>query len=167
MTATTPQIRPATADDVLILVQLNDTVQGLHIEFDPVRYKPLEQDRADRITWFMEHINSPLSQIFIAEVAGKAVGYVLCVQVIKPESPFTTASHILEIDQLSVEPDWRRRGIASALMQQAEQFAVERGITRLTLTVAAFNTEAVAFYEAVGYQPATVRLARTIAPQET
>lgn len=155
-------IRTASANDAPLLVQLNETVQALHVRENPLRYKPVGQDEAARTAYFAGHIADADSTVFIAEAAGEPVGYVLCIVNVKVEGPFTTATTSLEIDQLSVKQDWQRRGVASALMARAERFARERGITRLTLSVAAFNVSALAFYESLGYEIAMLRLARNL-----
>lgn len=155
-------IRTASAHDVLLLVQLNETVQALHVAENPLRYKSRGQDEAARAAYFAGHIADADSVVFIAEAAGHPVGYVLCIVNVQVEGPFTKATSSLEIDQLSVEQDWQRRGVASALMARVERFACERGITRLTLSVAAFNVSALAFYESLGYEIAMLRLARPV-----
>ncbi|MDA0865525.1 MAG: GNAT family N-acetyltransferase, partial [Cyanobacteria bacterium] len=52
---------------------------------------------------------------------------------------------------LYVTPEHRRRGIATALLQQAQQWATGRGDERLGLQVFAHNAAAQALYRKLGY----------------
>lgn len=57
------------------------------------------------------------------------------------------------ITNLWVQVPYRRRGVASALMCEAEGWAARRGAARLILTVAAGLDPALAFYRSLGYVP--------------
>ena len=61
-----------------------------------------------------------------------------------------------ELQDVSVRPEHRRRGVASALTRVAEEEARGRGFDRLTLTVAMENTQAQALYRSLGYVDAGV-----------
>jgi ribosomal protein S18 acetylase RimI-like enzyme len=56
-----------------------------------------------------------------------------------------------ELQDVSVRPEHRRRGIASALSLAAEQEARARGFDRLTLTVSIDNEPAQALYQTLGF----------------
>ena len=56
-----------------------------------------------------------------------------------------------ELQDVSVLPQHRRRGIASALTAAAERQAAARGFDRLTLTVGEGDEAAQALYRACGY----------------
>jgi ribosomal protein S18 acetylase RimI-like enzyme len=61
-----------------------------------------------------------------------------------------------ELQDVSVRPEHRRRGIASALTEAAERRAQARGCDRLRLTVGIDNEAAQALYRALGYVDAGV-----------
>jgi ribosomal protein S18 acetylase RimI-like enzyme len=61
-----------------------------------------------------------------------------------------------ELQDVSVRPEFRRRGIASALTMAAEGEARSRGFDRLTLTVGVDAEPAQALYAGCGYADAGV-----------
>jgi GNAT superfamily N-acetyltransferase len=56
-----------------------------------------------------------------------------------------------ELQDVSVRPEYRRRGIASALTVAAEREARDRGFDRLRLGVSADNEAAQALYRGLGF----------------
>ena len=63
----------------------------------------------------------------------------------------------LHINNLAVLPEWRRRGIGSALLAHAVQEGRQSGATRATLEVRRSNDLARALYEGFGFKVAGVR----------
>jgi len=57
-----------------------------------------------------------------------------------------------ELQDVSVLPEHRRRGVATALTRAAEQEAAARGHDTLTLTVGIANEDAQALYRKLGYR---------------
>jgi len=57
---------------------------------------------------------------------------------------------------LYVEPQHRRRGIATALMKQAQSWAIQQGDRLLSLMVYSSNQQAMKLYENLGYQQQSV-----------
>jgi GNAT superfamily N-acetyltransferase len=57
----------------------------------------------------------------------------------------------LELEDLFVDPDWMRRGIATLLVRDAVGVARQRAIPRIEVTA---NPHAFAFYGSVGFRPA-------------
>jgi ribosomal protein S18 acetylase RimI-like enzyme len=52
---------------------------------------------------------------------------------------------------LGVDPDYRRRGIGTALMRRVENKLAALGCPKLNLQIRAHNAEVQAFYEELGY----------------
>ncbi|KMT63775.1 GNAT family N-acetyltransferase [Catenovulum maritimum] len=63
------------------------------------------------------------------------------------------AKPLLNIHDLTVVPDYRNQGIAKSLMQQATDFAKQKGYCKLTLEVLAENKLAKTLYHKLGYVP--------------
>jgi GNAT superfamily N-acetyltransferase len=56
-----------------------------------------------------------------------------------------------ELQDVSVRPEYRRRGVATALANAAERAVVARGSARLRLSVSVDNDAALALYRQLGY----------------
>jgi ribosomal-protein-alanine acetyltransferase len=93
----------------------------------------------------------PVSCALDTEAAGdsseKLVGYI-CFWVVFEEFRLMT---------LAVESEWRRRGIARGLMNQALTWATAAGARRALLEVRASNTAAIQLYERAGFRTVAVR----------
>jgi ribosomal-protein-alanine N-acetyltransferase len=87
------------------------------------------------------------SQAWIAEAANEILGFLIAGRESKE------AGHIVTVD---VVAGWRRRGVGCALMDAAENWALEQGLQILYLETAEDNVAAQRFYEARDY----VRLER-------
>jgi len=59
------------------------------------------------------------------------------------------------INYLAVSPQHQRKGYAREMMQHVEQLIRQKGCPKINLMVRAANTEATAFYAAIGYDTET------------
>jgi len=59
---------------------------------------------------------------------------------------------------VAVREDVRGRGYAAAIMRAAEDWLRDHGIPKIQLMVRDDNAAAAGFYEALGYEPAAVRV---------
>jgi ribosomal protein S18 acetylase RimI-like enzyme len=82
------------------------------------------------------------ASVLVAEAGGQIVGSVIG----------TFDGWRGNIYRLAVHPDYRRRGIARALVAEAEKRLAEQGAKRITALVEQDHPWAVAFWEAVGYR---------------
>ena len=144
-------IRQATPADAFRLSSLCMDVQSLHAEHQPDIFKvPDSEDFA--VAFFQEMLTDLNIHTFIAEEDEEATGYIFCQLVERPESPFTFARRLLHVDQISVRPAARGKGVGAALMQQAELLAKELDVQRIQLDSWDFNTSAHEFFERLGFQ---------------
>lgn len=102
-----------------------------------------------------------LAEVWVARLSGAGTpapiaGYI-CAWVIADE---------LHINNLAVDPRWRRRGIASALLTAVLDRGQDRGARRAFLEVRASNVEAQALYHRFGFAPVGVRKAYYTHPVE-
>jgi len=98
---------------------------------DPWSAEALEQELVP------DRLRLPL----VAEAAGKIVGYLMAWKILDQ-------LHVLNI---AADPDFRRRGVGTALLRAAAGEAAEMGLVEITLEVRESNHEAHAFYLGHGF----------------
>lgn len=109
-----------------------------------------------RAMYEWEWTHSDVARFYVARRAGAVVAY--CAGwVIFDE---------LHINNLAVDPAWRRRGVASALLTYVLQSAAAEGAARSTLEVRRSNEPARRLYERFGFSFAGVRTAYYREPVE-
>jgi ribosomal protein S18 acetylase RimI-like enzyme len=70
----------------------------------------------------------------------------------------------LYVDALAVGPEFRRRGVAIALLEHAASTAVNNGLRSVSLDTAEINSPAVALYRRAGFEVAQAVPARPPMP---
>ena len=80
-------------------------------------------------------------RMYVAEEDGSVVGFATWT---RPAQPGGT----IELEDLFVDPDWRRRGIATALVGHIVDVLRARGVRRLEVTA---NPHADGFYSSAGF----------------
>ena len=90
-----------------------------------------------------ESIEDPCARMMVALYDGVVCGYV-CIM-LTDENGY--------IPRVCVLPAYRRRGVATALMDAAEAAARVFGCTTITLEVRESNSAAIALYESLGFEP--------------
>jgi GNAT superfamily N-acetyltransferase len=149
------ELRLARLGDEACLARLNASVQALHLAARPEFFKPTAADEV--CAWFKALLEKPTTRCWLAEVSHEAVGYLLMCEHQRAENTFCLARRWHEIDQVSVEPAFRGRGIGRALVEAALRAASDSGVTEIELSSWAFNTEAHALFRRCGFQPRTLR----------
>lgn len=91
--------------------------------------------------------------IFIAEVDGNVAGYCFCVHKVIENTPLSVGRQELYIDDLCVDENHRRLGLAKALYTHTLAYAKASGCNMLTLNVWYGNDGAMRFYEQMGMRP--------------
>lgn len=95
----------------------------------------------------VEELSNPLAVFRTAELDGKIVGY-------------AGMHHIIDegyITNIAVLPDYRRQGIARALMESIFEYAEENELKMVTLEVRESNAAAQAMYESMEFEKTGMR----------
>ncbi len=106
-----------------------------------------EETRRDLISGLREH---PTTLVFLAYVAGSAVGLAIC---FRGFSTFA-ARPLINIHDLAVRPEQRGQGVGRRLLETIAQKARSLGCCKLTLEVQENNHRARQVYEAAGFRQA-------------
>lgn len=154
----TVQLRLAVPGDERVLAELNAFVQALHVHSEPSLFKPSSLDEVS--AWFAGLIDNPSAQIWMAEEEGQVLGYASMIVHNREENPFCYARRYAEIDQISVRPGHRRRGIGRSLMEHILHTAHSAGIREVELSSWSFNTEAHEAFRRLGFKPRLIRFGR-------
>lgn len=138
-------IRTAEHGDASSLVTLQKTVEA---ESDYMLYGKDERNQSTQKVrkQIIEWKKNGHSTIFIAILNGEHVGYLMVIG-----NAAQRAAHRAAI-VLGIQENARGKGIASSLLQRAEEWSLAKGVTRLELTVVAENTPAINLYEKAGYE---------------
>jgi ribosomal protein S18 acetylase RimI-like enzyme len=96
--------------------------------------------------WRQRAEGGPASANFIARESGVDVGLVAVFA--EPDAPGR-----MHLVSMWVDPRYRRRGVARALVDRAVRWAAERRAREVILWVADHNTAARQLYERIGFRP--------------
>jgi ribosomal protein S18 acetylase RimI-like enzyme len=150
------RIGPAGPDDLDALLELMAVLAEGHATLD-LYFDPAPRWRDMIETMLIERLGSREQYVAVARCGDRLVGMVTAMLRYSPafrESPRGV------IENLVVEPAWRRGGLGTALVEAALQWSAAQGALGVELSVAVGNTGALSFYEGMGFRPVLVRLYR-------
>lgn len=143
-------IRPAGHSDARFLAVLQKNIEG---ESDFLLYGKEERALSTQKVrkQIIEWNQSGYSINFLAILNGEHVGYLMVTG-----NEAKRATHRAAL-LLGIQADAQGKGIASSLLQKAEEWAITKAISRLELTVSEENTPARKLFEKNGYEPEGIR----------
>ena len=134
----THTIRQATIDDVEQLVPLFDAYR---------QFYGRTSDVAAARTFLLARFANRESTLFIAHQGEMAIGFAQ----LYPSFSSVSLARIFILNDLFVQEQARRTGVASSLLSAAATFAVSLGAVRLSLSTALTNDAAQALYRSAGW----------------
>ena len=141
------EVRQATPDDAAELARLLDRFDGLGATPEQVAAR-------------MVACQGVLTT-FLGEVDGEPVGFA-CLRLVphlQGDEPYA------ELTDIFVEPPFRRRGVASALLAHVEAAARSAGATEVVLTTDFDNETAQSAYHATGYADWALAMRKRLPPE--
>ena len=141
-------IRKLKLEDYEDVDTLMQQLHRIHVDARPDLYAEMEHPYSEE--YFAQLIENDKIIGIAAEIDRKVVG--LCTATMRDKSNMVKMP-IAYVDDLVVDKDFRRRGIAKRLFAFMEEEARKRGAKRLDLMVWEFNREALKFYESFGMKP--------------
>ena len=127
-------------------------------------FRPSEDSWQRRRGEFADWMRAGEGRLLIAERDGSPVGFAFF-RVCEGDLSFETDERMGELEALSVEPELRRWGVGSLLMEGVERRLTTAGIEFIGLAVVSGNADALRFYERWGIVPSQVRCLGRILPR--
>ena len=138
------------------IVGLNRVVQDLHAEREPGYFRPFDEAA---VTEFVRHALRDPSVTFLLAVDGeKPLGYALLRVQDRAGHAYSLPRRLLELEQIAVDPDSRKCGVGSALIDEAFAVAKSLGLCDLELSVWDFNEDAQRLFHRKGFKPCLHRM---------
>lgn len=156
-------IRSATPADESALVQLQHESAIHHATIDPGRWRvpTLDEEAASRRHW---HAQKPRDEALVAVAHGRPIGMIE-LWLRRPSGPPEARIARVNVDLgISVAPEWRGRGVGTALMLAAEDWARAHGAERMVLDLDVANTGARRLYKRLGYEVHSLDMDKPIKP---
>jgi RimJ/RimL family protein N-acetyltransferase len=134
-------VRPAAPADADALVRL-----GRAVAAEDELWLTYDRSPSDERRNVKSARRDPNAAVFVAETPAGVVGRI---SVARDHNPYS--HHVAELG-LMVEAEERRRGIGTALMEEAEKWSRVSGVTKLELHVFPHNEPAIALYRKLGFR---------------
>ena len=144
------EVRWARENELERVNELRMQVNALHVAGKPEVFKPGFPEELRNYIYAIH--KDPEQFIAVAVKDGTICGFVVLHHINRPENPFMKERDFLDIDEFCVDEAFRRQGVASEMIDFIREFAKEKGFHRIELNMWEFNQEALAFYEAAGFQ---------------
>ena len=96
--------------------------------------------------------------VLLAVDGEKVLGYVLLRVQERAENAFSPPRRFVELEHVAVDPASRKRGVASALVDEVFSVAQSLGLGDLELSVWDFNNDARRLFQKMGFTPCRHRL---------
>ena len=144
------EVRRARENELERVNELRMQVNALHVAGKPEVFKPGFPEELRNYIYAIH--KDPEQFITVAVKDGTICGFAVLHHINRPENPFMKERDFLDIDEFCVDEAFRRQGIASEMIAFIREFAKEKGFHRIELNMWEFNQEALAFYEAAGFQ---------------
>jgi ribosomal protein S18 acetylase RimI-like enzyme len=141
-------IREASERDVEEVSRLIVRFYMFNEEFDPAWSSTEDLGRAAEIV--KESLEDPNTILLVAEFEGAVIGVARAVIV---EEPMLEISPIGILKELYVRPEYRRRGIATRLVEEMSEFLHKKGAKAIAAEFPSRNEVAEAFYEKISFRP--------------
>jgi ribosomal protein S18 acetylase RimI-like enzyme len=161
MVNTSVTVRTATAADAAALGRLGALLVVDHHDFDPKRFIAPLPNLAERYGQFLaSQMDRSDKVVLVAERDGSVVGYAYAG--IEGNDYMVLRGPAGEIYDLVVDPDHRRQGVGSNLLEAVLEALAKLGAPRAVLFTAAGNDSARTLFEQSGFRPTMIEMTREL-----
>ncbi|GET37885.1 GNAT family N-acetyltransferase [Microseira wollei] len=141
-------IRQANPEDQQEIANLFVELEALHTQALPNIFRPPILSELGNYSYKI----GDQSAVFVAVRDGEIIGVVMVLMIETPQSSVLAPRVYATVSQLIVKQNCRRCGVGRALMEKVHQWTITKGIADVELNIWEFNTDAIAFYEKLGYR---------------
>lgn len=152
-------IRPADERDIEVLSRLNRLVHELHLANAPAGFFK-QPDAEETVALYRWRLERPDTRIWVACVDEVPAGHAVCVVRERQENALCAHRRWYELDEVVVAEEFRKQGVARALVEHVQAEARADGNCDVELNTWSFNTTAQKAFEALGFKPLTVKYLR-------
>ena len=154
-------VRPAVQADRAALGRFGALLVAEHYQFDPKRFIAPIPNLAERYGEFLiSQSEKPDKVVLVAERDGAVVGYVYAGA--EGNDYMVLRGPAGEIYDLVVDPDYRRQGIGTVLLEAALAALTKLGAPRAVLFTAEKNQGAQAMFAALGFRRTMIEMTREL-----
>ena len=154
-------IRPATHDDVPLVLPMVAKVCAFHEALDPAKYGFRPNPEASYRGWLTSRATDPRSVFLVADVAsagGERKLVAFLVGTVEREIPIYRLTEFGFIHDLWVEENYRNEGIARQLVTLAIERFREIGVRQIRLDTAQDNAAARRLFAACGMRISVIEM---------
>ena len=155
------RILKAEQADLNRVSQLFYHLHCLHVTSYPAIFKPISEVEASNI--LDELYSDKEAEILIASEESNLLGYVLFRKKFRKGSSLIKERSSMFVEQIYIDPQFRRRGVARLLLLEVEMAAKTSNIRSIELDVWASNNQALEFFRCSGYDVYNQLLSKQIA----
>jgi len=137
------------SSDPSLLASLNEEVQNLHHKIQPKIFKPFSLDAMTE--FFKTYLQDDSTKAFIA-YDDEPMGYIVLTIRESDEDSFTYATRTLNIDQICIKKEFRKRGIGKALVDFAKAYAEDLDVQRIEMSFWTDNENSGQFFSQQGFK---------------
>jgi len=123
-------------------------------------YPPTEENVARWRDWVLKVHRGGGGQVVVAEVSGEVIGFVLAR--LRRDLSLQTPHTLATIYDLYVRPDWRQKGMGTALLKAALERLKARGATHVLVTAQVTNEAAIRLYRKLGFKDFRLTLVKRL-----
>ena len=150
-------VRSATIDDFAAVCELSQALDDLHVRLRPDLFQ--EFDGPPRSLEFIARwIGGEDSELLVAQVGEDVAGLATIQIADRPRAPMFRPRQCAVINDLVVSESYRGYGIGKLLLKAAADWASERGVPSLNISVWNDNEGGVSFFTANGFAPICQRM---------
>ena len=141
-------VRYAKSEELESVNNIRKQVNEVHVKGRPDIFR---EDGWQFIEPFVyTRFDEETSGIIVAAIEDEIVGFAVVQYIVRPESPYNKERKFFHIEEFGVDENYRRKGIATAIIDFVKEDAKKRSFKKIELDMWEFNDGALAFYESIG-----------------